>query len=157
MPKSYVCSYCEEDKPLSDFPIDSRNRCGRALDQCKTCKNEAAKEIVKCKNCGIQVRKDGILKHMKTLKCIEHDKDQPWKQFKSGGTKKVFCPCSRCKLIDYRISEKSAYRHLKHGHVARPESDRDRERAAKMKISKQILIREITRKSMKRRDEERDL
>jgi len=249
MPKFYACSYCEEIKPVSDFPIDKRNACGHTIDQCKACKNEAAAEIINCKRCGSHVRKDSLQRHMQSTKCLEHDKpwkkfssigskkvycpcdkckanhykvsektayqhlkygaitrakgkteverkaakreaaskivscdncgrhvrndcihkhkktlkcieygeDQPWKKFNSGGTKKVYCPCDRCKLVDYKISEKSAYRHLKHGHVERPESDRDRERTADMERQKQEIFRQATREWMKRCDEERDL
>jgi len=118
---------------------------------------EAGSKIVRCDHCGCDVRKDCIWRHKKTLKCIEYGEDQPWKKFNSGGTKKVYCPCDRCKLVDYKISEKSAYRHLKHGHVERPESDRDRERAADREHQKQEYFRRVTRELMKRRDEERDL
>jgi len=130
---------------------------GKTEAERKAAKKEAASKIISCDNCGRHVRNDCIHKHKKTLKCIEYGEDQPWKKFNSGGTKKVYCPCDRCKLVDYKISEKSAYRHLKHGHVERPESDRDRERAADREHSKQELIRQATREWMKRRDEERDL
>jgi len=137
-----VCAYCEELKPLTEFPIDKRNVTGFALDRCRACKAEFASETVKCDHCGSNVRKDCLQRHKKTLKCIEHEQDKPWKKFRSDGRKKVNCPCAICKARDYPVSEKTAYQHLKHGIVERPPSKRDQEKQKKSKASLKFEIDE---------------
>ena len=105
------CSKCEEMKPSAEFSFDKRTKSGYES-RCKKCKNAGRGGKIPCENCGRDVQKWAMAAHLKSARCMGGDK--PWHQFAATGKAMVKCPCA-AKQCQVKVSEATAYRHLKYG------------------------------------------
>jgi len=100
------------------FENDSRSTDG-VRNQCKECRTSYKYAKVQCENCERFVGKSYLAKHQQSATCQKNSvfkgQEKPWKQFKSNSMKQVYCPCDFCKTRDQKVTEKTAYIHLRHG------------------------------------------
>ncbi len=117
MPRK-TCTICKERKSVEMFENDSRSTDG-VRNQCKECRTSYKYAKVQCENCKRFVGKSYLAKHQQSATCQKNsvlkEQEKPWKQFKSNGFEKVYCPCDFCKTHDRKVTEGTAYCHLRFG------------------------------------------